>query len=339
MSEKAISIVEAEWEALDGLPYLQVRLYMVLRWYMDVATGRVGDVRGISLQSLAEELYVEPAPGRSESGSPTKKAVRSALQQLEKHGLISPCGNGEVLVFFLPKAGSVPARQKAKGHKRGTVSGHAMGHGETPAPQGFSDVMGHAMGHTQNGLKGHTSEVRVNPLSVETSAATLRAVDNFADPAAVLLDAAQIAEWIRLHERKRGCLAQVTRSDVENTDWIARGVTVADLHEAYALAVNSRVMTQNAAPVNVGFISVFMRDVLGAGKAVCRKANGRNHRWHDTQAGIEAMAARVGIARREGEEMHELRMRVNAELLQREAVERQLKKAARQRKENGDGRG
>lgn len=336
MSEKAISIVDAEWAALSGLPYVQVRLYTVLRWYMNVATGRVGDVRGISLQSLAEELYVEPAPGRKESGSPTKKAVRCMLEQLEKHGLVSPCGNGENLVFFLPKAGSVSARQKTKGHKRGTVSGRAMGHGETPMQQGFPDEMGHAMGHTKNPVKGHTSEVRVNPPSVETSAATLRAVDNFADLAAVLLDAAWIAEWIRLHERKRGCLAQVMRSDVEDTDWIARGVTVADLNEAYALAVNSRVMTKNPAPVNVGFINVFMRDVLSAGKAVCRSETVRNQHWSVTPAGIEAKAAAMGMARLEGESVQALRGRVELELLRREEEERQRKKAARQRKESGD---
>ena len=96
LADKAISLVGAEWEALAGRPWLQFKLYVVLRWYMDARTGLVGAVRGISRQSLAEELYVEPARGRhtSESGSPTIKAIRSALDGLAAAGLLQPRGRG-----------------------------------------------------------------------------------------------------------------------------------------------------------------------------------------------------------------------------------------------------
>lgn len=325
MSEKAISLVTAEWEALAGLPYMQFRLYVVLRWYMSVATRRVGDVRGISLQSLAEELYIEPAPGRSESGSPTKKAVRNALEQLEKHGLVRPCGNGENLVFFLPKAVDVSAREKTKGHKRGTGSGHAIGHGETPTPQWVPGERGRVMGHTQNPAKGHTSEVRVNHPYTEASAAACAAA---VDKSALLLMPLQperVAEWIRLHELERGCRAKVTSRAAKIAEWMALAVTGEELHEAYSLAKIDREVTQNRAPINLPFLDIFVRRVI-AGRKV---SNGPAvSLWWQSAAGISAKAKAVGIEAEAGESMDRLRGRVELALLQSEEGERQRRKVA-----------
>lgn len=323
MSEKAISIVTAEWEALAGLPYLQVRLYLVLRWYMSVATRRVGEVRGISLQSLCEEVYIEPAPGRSESGSPTKKAVRSALQQLEKHGLVRPCGNGEVLVFFLPKAGGGEARPNSKGHKRGTANGQAMGHGEMTTPQVFPDEMGQAMGHGGKATKGHTSEVRVNHPYTEASAAACEAA---VDKAALLLmplQAERVAEWIRLHELERGCRAKVTSRAAKIAEWLALGVTAEELHEAYSLAKIDREVTQNRAPINLPFLDIFVRRVID-GRMVCRGKTVRSAvpDWWQSPEAISAKAKAVGIEPEPGEPIERLRSRVTTALIVREKGER-----------------
>lgn len=282
-----------------GLPYLQARLYMVLRWYMDIGSRRVGIKRGISLQSLCEELYVEPAPGRVDSGSPTKKAVRSALLQLEKHGLIEPCGNGEVLAFLLPKAGGNSVREKTKGHKRGTVSGHAMGHGETEAPQGFQDEKGHTKGQGVNGLKGHTSGVRVNLLSVETSSSSdCGVVDKKLSTVVpvMMMDDLSIAEWIRQMEKARGKVARVHASDVRKTGWVAEGVSSEDIADAYATAVQARRVDQNPAPVNVQYVDSILRSTLSRRQSAVREG-GRN-----ATAGIsafsqsEAAAIRMGVA-------------------------------------------
>lgn len=55
--------------------------------YMDVQTGLVGIKRGISYQSIAEQLYVEAYQGiKSESYS--RAQVRRALSGLERAGLI-----------------------------------------------------------------------------------------------------------------------------------------------------------------------------------------------------------------------------------------------------------
>lgn len=339
MSEKAISLTAAEWEALEGLPWMQFKLYLVLRWYMNVANQRVGEVRGISLQSLCEELYVEPAPGRTESGSPTKKAVRNALSQLEKHGLAQPCGNGEVLVFFLPKAVCVSARQKTNGHKRGTASGHASGHGETPAAQGFQDDMGHVMGHSEKPLKGHTSEVRVNPLSVEAPSAARETELSPAALAGLLalpLQAAQVAEWIRLHERQRGLRAKVVSSDQRITDWIAAGITPDELQDAMSSAVTDRVVTKNPSPLNVSFLNFFVQRVLDARKVSRGGGMPRPRFWWDDEAGIKAKAAEVGIESQEGDTPERLRSRVELELIIREEAERQKRIAQRKRKEEAN---
>lgn len=78
-----------ELEALCGLPHIQQLAYLRgIRPYMDVQTGLVGIKRGISYQSIAEQLYIEPHQGiKSESCS--RMQVRRALSALERVGLIT----------------------------------------------------------------------------------------------------------------------------------------------------------------------------------------------------------------------------------------------------------
>lgn len=57
----SFQINDEEREALRGLPMLAREIYVfALRPFMDFATGIVGERRGISWKSIAEELYVEP---------------------------------------------------------------------------------------------------------------------------------------------------------------------------------------------------------------------------------------------------------------------------------------
>lgn len=111
---KSVAINEFEWELLEGIPHLQFRLYMVLRWFMDRRTGVVGLVRSISQLGLAQELSVHQVRGRHSgmSGSPSRQEVRSALDGLIAARLIEPFGNGEKLVFLLPKSSRASARPK-----------------------------------------------------------------------------------------------------------------------------------------------------------------------------------------------------------------------------------
>lgn len=82
-------INQREQSALKGLPYLPRLAYLeAIRPYMDYATGIVGIKRGISYQSLREELYVEPHRGYA-SGAPSKDQMRRALKTLARAGLLS----------------------------------------------------------------------------------------------------------------------------------------------------------------------------------------------------------------------------------------------------------
>lgn len=307
MSEKAIAFVAAEWEALGGLPHMQRCLYLVLRWYMDRMTGRVGDTRGISLQGLGEELYVEPVRGRhaSESGSPSKKAVRSALDGLERVGLIRACGNGEVLVFFLPKARRASARQKHEGHMRGTDEGHNEfrhdGYSQTQAGQRIRGYEGHDEGHDEghglNGDEGHTSSKRVNHLyeqavaPAQRKSAELSTVPLLAAP----LDGARVAEWIRLHEQRRGCRARFVASDKRITNWISKGVTPQQLAEAYDLAKIDREVTKNPSPLNPAFLDIFVQRVFDEGEVFRGGRVSAVDDWSASWNGLSRRADELGI--------------------------------------------
>lgn len=77
-----------ELSALSGLPHLQQLLYLRgIKPFVDHRTGLVGVRRGISYQSLSEELYVEPHQG-IKSGSPSKDQIRRAIKGLEKAGIL-----------------------------------------------------------------------------------------------------------------------------------------------------------------------------------------------------------------------------------------------------------
>ena len=82
-----LKITSQELSALMGLPYLQQVTYLLgIRPYMDATTSLVGIKRGISYQSLAETLYVEPHQG-IQSGSPSRQQLRRVIKALERAGI------------------------------------------------------------------------------------------------------------------------------------------------------------------------------------------------------------------------------------------------------------
>lgn len=78
-------ITDLERAALLGLPSL-TRLVYVLGLKPNATQG--GIVEGVTIQSLREEMFVEPHQGVRNSGSPTPKAIRDVIQQLEAKGLL-----------------------------------------------------------------------------------------------------------------------------------------------------------------------------------------------------------------------------------------------------------
>ncbi len=111
-----------EQALLDGQAYIYEALYRRgIRRYMDYTTGITGIHRGISWQSLKEELYVEPRPGVQNEKPVSKEQVRRLVKYLEKVGLISIKSEGKKLIIeclqatrdysVQNKADSCPTRQ------------------------------------------------------------------------------------------------------------------------------------------------------------------------------------------------------------------------------------
>lgn len=93
-NQECVSIMDfmvngEELEALYGLPHAQQLTYLRgIRPYMDVKTGVVGVKRRVSLQSIAEQLLIEPHQGvKGEKYS--RAQSRRALSALERVGLIT----------------------------------------------------------------------------------------------------------------------------------------------------------------------------------------------------------------------------------------------------------
>lgn len=306
---------EAEDAALQGLRLQTQLLYLrALRWYMDVATGIVGLQRGISYRSLAECLYVEPRPGRRDSGMPTEKAVRKMIDELMAAGLVERIGGDQVLVFRLPLAGK-SARPKNKGHQEGRVSVSGLDGQKSVDKHEVTDVINSSEGQGVDALMGHTSEVNVNPFFVVAASANVkgsRPVDNSALP--LLLPVGKIVQLVASWEGRRGCVSPLSAGDPLVASWVDRGLTAENLDAAYRRAVAMRVRTKSRQPINAGLLDAILLDILN-GKPVFNGADGgRPKEWFETEAGLLAMAERVGVVRLDGESLPHFRGRIGAEI-------------------------
>jgi len=88
-----------ELETLYGLSHIQQLVYLRgIRPYVDVKTGLVGIKRGISHQSIAEELYVETIPG-SKGATISRMQIRRAIVALERSGIITIESQGFQLIL------------------------------------------------------------------------------------------------------------------------------------------------------------------------------------------------------------------------------------------------
>ncbi|MEQ0937023.1 DnaT-like ssDNA-binding domain-containing protein [Pseudomonas aeruginosa] len=131
----SFQINDEEREALRGLPMLAREIYVfALRPFMDFATGIVGERRGISWKSIAEELYVEPHQG-IKGGEPSEKELRRALVWLQKVGLVGPNLAERRLIFELPKASRDQSVRKKVGTKWADEAGSYV---EGPEPSNYA---------------------------------------------------------------------------------------------------------------------------------------------------------------------------------------------------------
>lgn len=90
---------DSELQAMAGLPFAAIALYLAIRKRMDLSNGMIGVRYLVSWQAFREDLYIEPEPGRVERGSPHESALRRLALQLEKAGLIKHSSRDRQLIF------------------------------------------------------------------------------------------------------------------------------------------------------------------------------------------------------------------------------------------------
>lgn len=114
-----------------------------------------------------------------------------------------------------------------------------------------------------------------------------------------------IAVLLRDLEKTRGKAAKITSSHPQVQEWAEKGITDEQLTEAYALAVSDREVAGDDAPINAGFLQVFVDKVLNPPKA---KASGPA--WWTSDQTIIAKGQELGINPRPGESMNEFKGRI-----------------------------
>ncbi|MCS7673706.1 DnaT-like ssDNA-binding domain-containing protein [Pseudomonas aeruginosa] len=155
----SFQINDEEREALRGLPMLAREIYVfALRPFMDFATGIVGERRGISWKSIAEELYVEPHQG-IKGGEPSEKELRRALVWLQKVGLVGPNLAERRLIFELPKASRDQSVRKKVGTKWADEAGSYVEGSEPSNYAAFPEKEGRYVGG------GESEKVGTPPVS------------------------------------------------------------------------------------------------------------------------------------------------------------------------------
>lgn len=121
---------------------------------------------------------------------------------------------------------------------------------------------------------------------------------------------------LRQWEKARGKAPRITSSDPRLSVWVEKGVTEAQLQEAYELAVADRDSTGDTGPVTAGFIDVFLAKVLNppAGESALNRtgAPAAAKPWQASWSGIEAKGAELGLTQQDGEQPHQFKARVFA---------------------------
>lgn len=156
-------INDDEREALRGLPMLAREIYVFgLRPFMDYRTGLVGERRGISWKSIAEELYVEPHQG-IKGGEPSEKELRRALTWLQKVDLVGPNQAERRLIFQLLKASRDQSARNKVGSKWADEVGSYVG-GLEPNNHGpYTEEEGREVGGGESSKVGTPPESGKNP--------------------------------------------------------------------------------------------------------------------------------------------------------------------------------
>lgn len=127
---------------------------------------------------------------------------------------------------------------------------------------------------------------------------------------------ARFAVLIRRWEKERGKASRTTSSDPRLAIWAEKGVTEAQLREAYDMAVADRELNGDTTAVSAGFIDVFLTKVLNPpeGESALSRTGppGATKPWQASWSGIVAKGAELGLHQDSDEPPPEFKARVFA---------------------------
>jgi hypothetical protein len=330
---KSMVLNEREFELLEGEPHLYFRLYLLLRWAMDRKTRRVGSASAISWGWMGRELEVLPKRGRhtSDCGKPSAKALRSACDGLEALGLVQPCGNGETVVFLLPKATVALSRPNDEGQVRGRHDGQDDGQGKRLAAAAIDGNDGQHEGQGSNGDEGRQLRYQGKAsfsVSNKVPPPCTDPVDNFGTEVSAVA-VGGFMKLLRKAERQRNCVIRIRDTDPLLKAWARDGVTLELLQSAYDEAAWEREKHNDPQPINAPFLDTILRRKLNQTAVSRGSKSGTPRAWHTHAEGIAAKAQEIGLVRMDGEVDAAFLSRVSFEVAQIEDAAREAKKHGR----------
>ena len=218
-------INDEERESLRGLPMLAREIYVFgLRPFMDYRTGLVGERRGISWKSIAEELYVEPHQG-IKGGEPSEKELRRALTWLQKVELVGPNQAERRLIFQLLKASRDQSARNKVGSKWADEEGSYVG-GLEPNNHGpYTEEEGREVGG------GESSKVGTPPVTGDNHTVP-SARDDFETPSTA-------GQWCQFFIRERRFqmhVVQTAKTMPLFAQWVERRITTSQVRTAMETA-------------------------------------------------------------------------------------------------------
>lgn len=119
-----------------------------------------------------------------------------------------------------------------------------------------------------------------------------------------------IAVLLRKWETDRGKASKIMSSNPYVLEWARLGVTDQRLREAYDIAVSDRTQNGENAPINAGFLDIFVKRVCAAPTAAPGSAPDAPKPWHQSAKGIEAKGTELGITQGRDEPFPTFKARV-----------------------------
>lgn len=131
-------------------------------------------------------------------------------------------------------------------------------------------------------------------------------------PAKAVDRTTQIAVLLRGWERDRGKSAKVTSATPQIREWASKGVTDAQLREAYELAVEMRKVKGDEGAINAGIVDTFLAQILNPppGTSALHSIATGAKPWQASWSGIVAKGRELGIFQSEAEHPQAFKTRV-----------------------------